>query len=61
MTTQSLTEFKQQLRQLSVKELDAKIQLYRDLKSMSTRDQVLLSCYENEMERRFMAWEACQA
>lgn len=58
---QALSEFKQQLRQLSVKELDAKIQLYRDLKSMSTRDQVLLSCYENEMERRFLAWEAVQA
>lgn len=50
-----------QLRDLSVKELDAKIQLYRDLKTRNSRDEVLLSCYEAEMERRFLAWEACQA
>lgn len=59
--SQSLTQFKMQLRDLSVKELDAKIQLYRDLKTRNSRDEVLLSCYEAEMERRFAAWEACQA
>lgn len=59
--SQSLTQFKMQLRDLSVKELDAKIQLYRDLKTRNSRDEVLLSCYEAEMERRFLAWEACQA
>ena len=59
--TQSLTQFKLTLRGLPVKELDSKIQLYRDLKTRNSRDEVLLSCYEAEMERRFMAWEACQA
>jgi hypothetical protein len=61
MMTQSLTQFKLALRDMPARELDAKIQLYRDLKSLNTRDQVLLSCYEAEMERRFLAWEACQA
>ncbi len=58
---QSLTEFKRQLRELPLKELEAKIALYQDLKSMGTRDQVLLGCYESELERRFLAWEVVEA
>lgn len=58
--TQALSQFKLQLRDMPFKELEAKVQLYQDLKSMSTRDQVLLSCYESEIERRFLAWEAAE-
>ncbi len=61
MTTTSLTEFRRQLRELPLRELEAKIDLYKDLKSMGTRDQVLLECYVSEIERRFLAWEACEA
>lgn len=58
---QSLTEFKRQLRDLPLKELEAKIALYQDLKSRGVRDEILQGCYESELERRFLAWEACES
>jgi hypothetical protein len=61
MTTQSLTQFREQLKTMPIKELDAKIELYSGLHSKGVRDEVLLSCYQAEMERRFAAWETCQA
>jgi hypothetical protein len=60
MTTQSLAHFREQLKTMPVQELDAKIELYSGLRSKGLRDEVLLSCYQAEMERRFAAWEACQ-
>ena len=60
MTAQSLTQFRESLKSLPFKELEAKLEMYQDLKCMSTRDQVLLGCYENEIERRFLAWEATE-
>ena len=56
----STTEFKLSLRALPIKELEAKIALYQDLKSMGTRDQVLLGCYESELERRIYNWEVTE-
>lgn len=55
-----LSEFRQQLRQLTVQELEDKIALYQDSQSRGISDEVLLSCYEAEMERRILAWEAQQ-
>lgn len=60
MTTQSLAHFREQLKTMPVKELDAKIELYSGYRSKGVRDEVLLSCYQAEMERRFANWEACQ-
>lgn len=61
MTTQSLSHFREQLKTMPIRELDTKIELYSSLRSKDVRDEVLLNCYQAEMERRFAAWEACQA
>lgn len=61
MTTQSLSHFREQLKTMPIRELDAKIELYSSLQSKGVRDEVLLNCYQAEMERRFAAWETCQA
>ena len=57
MTTE---QFKLSLRALPIKELEAKIALYQDLKSTGTRDQILLGCYESELERRIYNWEVTE-
>lgn len=54
----SLDEFRKQIRQLTTKQLDAKIEMYKESPSRGITDEILLGCYEAEMERRFLAWEA---
>lgn len=54
----NLERIKQELTELSTKELEAKLDLYKDLKSRSVNDEIMITLFENEMERRFLAWEA---
>jgi len=56
----SLNEFRQQIRQLTTQQLEAKIELYQESQSRGITDEVILECYQAEMERRFLAWEAAE-
>jgi hypothetical protein len=55
-----LDKFKEQLRDMSTHELEAVIAQYQESPSRGITDEVLLGCYEAEMERRFLAWEAAE-
>lgn len=48
------------LKNIPTKELMEKIELYKDLKSKGVRDEILLSKYDQEMERRILAWESAK-
>lgn len=56
----SLNEFRQQIRQMTTKQLEDLIELYEESPSRGISDEVILECYKTEMERRFLAWEAEQ-
>lgn len=57
MTT---VEFKQSLRTLPIKEITDKIEYYTKFEPRGVNYQNMLSLYEAELERRFLAWEACE-
>jgi hypothetical protein len=57
MTT---VEFKQTLRELPVKEITNKIEYYSSFEPRGINYQTMLDLYEAELERRFLAWEACE-
>ena len=57
MTT---VEFKQTLRELPVKEITDKIEYYSSFEPRGINYQNMLDLYEAELERRFLAWEACE-
>ena len=57
MTT---VEFKQSLRSLPVKEITDKIDYYTSFEPRGLNYQNMLDLYEAELERRFLAWEACE-
>jgi len=57
MTT---VEFKQTLRELPVKEITNKIEYYSSFEPRGVNYQNMLNLYEAELERRFLAWEACE-
>ena len=54
------TEFKNSLRSLPVKEITDKIEYYTSFSPRGINYQNLLNIYEAELERRFLAWEACE-
>jgi hypothetical protein len=56
----STAEFKQSLRQLPVKEITDKIEYYSSFEPRGINYQTMLDFYEAELERRFLAWEACE-
>lgn len=53
-------QFKQELRQLPIKELTDKIEYYTKFEPRGLNYQNMLNLYEAELERRFLAWEACE-
>jgi len=57
MTT---VEFKQTLRELTVKEIIDKIEYYSSFEPRGVNYQTMLDLYESELERRFLAWEVCE-
>lgn len=57
MTT---VDFKQSLRSLPVKEITDKIEYYTSFEPRGINYQNMLDLYEAELERRFLAWEACE-
>jgi hypothetical protein len=57
MTT---VEFKQSLRTLPIKEITDKIEYYTKFEPRGVNYQNMLNLYEAELERRFLAWEACE-
>jgi hypothetical protein len=61
MTTQSLAHFREQLKTLPVKEVTDKIDYYTSFEPRGINYQAMLDLYEAELERRFLAWEACEA
>jgi hypothetical protein len=56
----STVEFKQTLRTLPVKEITDKIEYYSGFEPRGINYQTMLDLYEAELERRFLAWEACE-
>jgi hypothetical protein len=56
----STVEFKQTLRTLPVKEITDKIEYYSGFEPRGVNYQTMLDLYEAELERRFLAWEACE-
>jgi len=54
------TEFKASLRQLPLKEIEAKIEYYQSFEPRGVNYQNMLNAYEAEIERRFLAWEAAE-
>ena len=56
----STIEFKQSLRQLPTKEITEKIGYYSGFNPRGVNYQTMLDLYEAELERRFLAWEACE-
>ena len=54
------TEFKQSLKTLPIKELTDKIEYYSKFEPRGINYQNMLNLYEAELERRFLAWEACE-
>ena len=53
-------QVKQELRQLPIKELTNKIEYYSSFEPRGMNYQNMLNLYEAELERRFLAWEACE-
>ena len=53
-------QFKQELRSLPIKELTDKIEYYSSFEPRGVNYQSMLNQYEAELERRFLAWEACE-
>ena len=53
-------QFKQELRSLPIKELTDKIEYYSKFEPRGINYQNMLDLYEAELERRFLAWEACE-
>jgi hypothetical protein len=53
-------EFKRSLRTLPIKEITEKIGYYSGFKPRGINYQNMLDLYEAELERRFLAWEACE-
>lgn len=53
-------QFRQELRQLPIKELTDKIEYYTQFEPRGLNYQNMLNLYEAELERRFLAWEACE-
>ena len=53
-------QFKQELRSLPIKELTDKIEYYSKFEPRGVNYQNMLNLYEAELERRFLAWEACE-
>ena len=53
-------QFKQELRSLPIKELTDKIEYYSKFEPRGLNYQNMLNLYEAELERRFLAWEACE-
>ena len=53
-------QFKQELRSLPIKELTDKIEYYSKFEPRGLNYQNMLDLYEAELERRFLAWEACE-
>lgn len=53
-------QFKQELRSLPIKELTDKIEYYSKFEPRGLNYQNMLNMYEAELERRFLAWEACE-
>ena len=56
----STAEFKQNLRNLSTKEITDKIEYYTSFEPRGVNYQNMLNLYEAELERRFLAWEVCE-
>lgn len=56
----SLDEFRQQIRRLTTPQLESKIELYQETQSRGITDEIILECYQSEMERRILIWEAQQ-
>lgn len=59
MTTD--TEFKNSLRDLSTRELTDRIDYYQSFTPRGINYQNQLNLHEAELERRFLAWEICEA
>lgn len=57
MTTQN---FKDTLRTLPIKELEAKIAYYESFAPRGLNYQNMLDLHEAELERRFLAWEVAE-
>jgi hypothetical protein len=57
MTTE---QFKLSLRQLPIKELTDKIDYYSKFEPRGVNYQNMLDLHQAELERRFLAWEACE-
>ena len=53
-------QFKQELRSLPIKELTDKIEYYSKFEPRGINYQNMLDLHEAELERRFLAWEACE-
>lgn len=56
----AIEQIKQDLKAMPFKEFEAKLNLYKDLKSKGVRDEIMLSLCEAEMERRILAWEVAE-
>lgn len=54
----TIEQIKQGLKTQTTQQIQDQVELYNTLQSRSVKDEVMLSLLENEMERRFLAWEA---
>lgn len=56
----TVEQIAQGLKTQTTQQIQDQVELYTELKSRSVKDEVILSLLENEMERRFLLWEAQQ-
>lgn len=56
----TVEQIAQGLKTQTTQQIQDQVELYNSLQSRSVKDEVMLSLLENEMERRFLVWEAEQ-
>lgn len=56
----TVEQIAQGLKTQTTQQIQDQVELYNSLQSRNVKDEVMLSLLENEMERRFLVWEAQQ-
>ena len=56
----TVAEYKEIVRNMPFKEVEGLLETYKNCQSRGVNDDMIMNILESEIERRFLAWEACE-
>jgi hypothetical protein len=59
MKYRTVSEYKEMVRNMPFKEVEGLFDTYMNCQSRGVKDDIIMNILEAELERRFLAWEAC--